>query len=62
MKVLVDTIPNGNGKLHLIPGLGHVPHMETQAKTLPPLVAFLKDGRRCEVTQAVTRPSEWRDR
>ena len=44
MKVLVDTIPNGNGKLHLIPGLGHVPHMEDAAKTLPPLVAFLKAG------------------
>jgi pimeloyl-ACP methyl ester carboxylesterase len=44
MKALVDTIPNGNGKLHLIPGLGHVPHMEDAAKTLPPLVAFLKAG------------------
>ncbi len=46
MKVLVDTIPNGNGKLHLIPGLGHVPHMEDAAKTLPPLVEFLKAGAR----------------
>ena len=45
MKVLADTIPNGNGKLHLIPGLGHVPHLEDAAKTLPPLVAFLKAGR-----------------
>ena len=44
MKVLADTIPNGNGKLHLIPGLGHVPHLEDAAKTLPPLVAFLKEG------------------
>ncbi len=44
MKVLVDTIPNGNGKLHLIPGLGHVPHMEDAGKTLPPLIAFLKAG------------------
>jgi len=44
MKYLVDQIPNGNGKLHLIPGLGHVPHMEDAAKTLPPLVAFLKEG------------------
>jgi hypothetical protein len=25
-------------------GLGHVPHMETAAKTLPPLVGFLKEG------------------
>jgi pimeloyl-ACP methyl ester carboxylesterase len=44
MKVLADTIPNGNGKLHLISGLGHVPHLEDAGKTLPPLVAFLKDG------------------
>jgi pimeloyl-ACP methyl ester carboxylesterase len=44
MKALVDAIPNGNGKLHLIPGLGHVPHMEDAAKTLPPLMAFLKEG------------------
>ena len=44
MKVLADTIPNGNGKLHLIPGLGHVPHLESLDKTLPPMVAFLKEG------------------
>jgi pimeloyl-ACP methyl ester carboxylesterase len=44
MKVLADTVPNGNGKLHLIAGLGHVPHLEDAAKTLPPLVAFLKAG------------------
>jgi pimeloyl-ACP methyl ester carboxylesterase len=44
MKALVDAIPNGNGKLHLIAGLGHVPHMEAPDKTLPPLVAFLKEG------------------
>lgn len=44
MKVLADTVPNGHGKLHLIPGLGHVPHLEDAAKTLPPMVAFLKAG------------------
>ncbi|HUQ87367.1 MAG TPA: alpha/beta hydrolase [Vicinamibacterales bacterium] len=44
MKVLVDTIPNGNARLHLIPGLGHVPHMEAPEKTIPPMVAFLKAG------------------
>jgi pimeloyl-ACP methyl ester carboxylesterase len=44
MKVLVDTIPNGNGTLQLLPGLGHVPHLEDAARTLPPLVAFLKAG------------------
>jgi pimeloyl-ACP methyl ester carboxylesterase len=44
MKVLADTIPNGNGKLHLLPGLGHVPHLESPETTIPPLVAFLKAG------------------
>lgn len=44
MKVLADTVPKGNGKLHLIPGLGHVPHLEDAAKTIPPMVAFLKAG------------------
>ena len=44
MKALADAIPNGNGKLHLLPGLGHVPHMEAPEKTIPALVAFLKEG------------------
>jgi pimeloyl-ACP methyl ester carboxylesterase len=44
MKVIADSVPNGNGKLHLIPGLGHVPHLEDAAKTIPPMVAFLKAG------------------
>ncbi len=44
MRFVADSIPNGNGRLHLIPGLGHVPHMEAPAKTYPPLVAFLRDG------------------
>ncbi len=44
MKYIADTIPNGNGKLLLIPGLGHVPHMEAPEKTYPPLIAFLKEG------------------
>ena len=44
MKYIAETIPNGNGRLLLIPGLGHVPHMEAPQKTLPPLVAFLKEG------------------
>ncbi|HYB96572.1 MAG TPA: alpha/beta hydrolase [Vicinamibacterales bacterium] len=44
MKTLADTIPKGNGTLHLIAGLGHVPHLEDAARTLPPLVAFLKAG------------------
>ena len=44
MKFLADTIPNGRARLQLLPGLGHVPHMEAPDKTLPPLVAFLKEG------------------
>jgi pimeloyl-ACP methyl ester carboxylesterase len=44
MKFIADSIPNGNGKLHLIPGLGHVPHFEAPEKTYPPLIAFLKEG------------------
>jgi pimeloyl-ACP methyl ester carboxylesterase len=44
MKYVADTIPNGKARLHLIPGLGHVPHMEAPERTYPPLVAFLKEG------------------
>jgi pimeloyl-ACP methyl ester carboxylesterase len=44
MKFAAETIPNGNGRLHLIPGLGHVPHMEAPEKTYPPLIAFLTEG------------------
>src|SRR5688572_5301959 len=41
MQVLAKSIPNGNGRVHLIPGLGHVPHLEAPEKVLPPLIAFL---------------------
>ena len=44
MKFVADTIPNGNGRLHLIPNIGHVPHLEAPEKTYPPLIAFLKEG------------------
>jgi pimeloyl-ACP methyl ester carboxylesterase len=44
MKFLAESIPNGNGKLLLLPGLGHVPHLEAPDKVLPPLVAFLKES------------------
>jgi pimeloyl-ACP methyl ester carboxylesterase len=44
MAFLAKSIPNGNGRLHLIPGLGHVPHLEAPDKVLPPLVAFLKES------------------
>jgi pimeloyl-ACP methyl ester carboxylesterase len=42
MQVLAKTIPNGNGRVLLLPGLGHVPHLEAPGQVLPPLVAFLK--------------------
>jgi len=44
MKYISETIPGGKAKLQLIPGLGHVPHMEAPEKTIPPLVAFLQEG------------------
>jgi len=44
MKVLANTIPGGKGRLHLLPGLGHVPHMEAPEQFYPPLLAFLKES------------------
>jgi pimeloyl-ACP methyl ester carboxylesterase len=44
MKFLAEHIPDGKGRLLLIPGIGHVPHLEAPEKTYPPLVAFLKEG------------------
>ena len=44
MHTLAKIIPNGNGRLLLLPDLGHVPHLEAPATTLPPLVAFLQEG------------------
>lgn len=44
MQALVNTVPNGHARLQLLPGLGHVPHMEAPERTIPPLVAFLKEG------------------
>lgn len=44
MAHIAKTVPNGNGHLLLIPGLGHVPHLEAPEKVLPPLVDFLKQG------------------
>ena len=43
MKYIADTVPNGKARLLLLPGLGHVPHLEAPEKTLPPLVAFLEE-------------------
>ena len=44
MKVLSETIPDHKARLLLIPGLGHVAHMEAPDKVFPPLVSFLKEG------------------
>ena len=44
MQIVVERIPGGHARLHLIPGVGHVPHLEAPDKTYPPLVAFLKEG------------------
>jgi len=44
MKYIAATIPGGKAKLLLLPGLGHVPHLEAPERTIPPLVAYLKDG------------------
>ena len=44
MNRIAATIPNGKARLELLPGLGHVPFMEAPERSLPPLVAFLKEG------------------
>lgn len=44
MQALAKAIPNGNGRVLLLPGLGHVPHIEAPGTVVPPLVAFLKEG------------------
>ena len=44
MNHIAKTVPNGNGRVLMIPGLGHVPHLEAPEKVVPPLVAYLKEG------------------
>jgi pimeloyl-ACP methyl ester carboxylesterase len=44
METLARTVPDNNGRVLLLPGLGHVPHVEAPERTLPPLIAFLKEG------------------
>jgi pimeloyl-ACP methyl ester carboxylesterase len=44
MKHIAATIPNGKARLQLLPGLGHVPFVEDPARSIPPLVDFLKEG------------------
>ncbi|HKT78912.1 MAG TPA: alpha/beta hydrolase [Vicinamibacterales bacterium] len=44
MKYISETIPNKQARLLLLPGLGHVPHLEAPERVYQPLVAFLKEG------------------
>jgi pimeloyl-ACP methyl ester carboxylesterase len=44
MRYIADTIPNGKARLQLLPGLGHVPFLEDPERSIPPLVAFLREG------------------
>jgi pimeloyl-ACP methyl ester carboxylesterase len=44
MKRIAAMIPNGKARLELLPGLGHVPFIESPERSLPPLTAFLKEG------------------
>jgi len=44
MTFLAESIPNGNGRLLLLPGLGHMAHLESPERVFPPLIAFLKEG------------------
>ena len=43
MKRIAATIPKGKARLELLPGLGHVPFIEAPERSLPPLIAFLKE-------------------
>jgi pimeloyl-ACP methyl ester carboxylesterase len=41
MKFVAQSIPGGNGRVVLIPGIGHVPHMEAPQQFYPALMEFL---------------------
>jgi pimeloyl-ACP methyl ester carboxylesterase len=44
MAFVGQAIPNGKGRLLLLPGIGHVPHLERPDVFYPPFIAFLKEG------------------
>ena len=44
MRYIVATIPNSKATLLLLPGLGHVPHLEAPDRAIPPLVDYLTQG------------------
>ena len=44
MQFLAKSIPNGNGQVLLIPGLGHVPHLEAPGEGVAAARQFLKEG------------------
>ncbi|HEU0120803.1 MAG TPA: alpha/beta hydrolase [Bryobacteraceae bacterium] len=44
MKRIAAAIPEGKGRLLLLPGLGHVPFVEDPQRAMPPLIAFLREG------------------
>jgi pimeloyl-ACP methyl ester carboxylesterase len=41
-KHIAESIPNGNATLVILPGLGHVPHLQAPDMFYPPLLKFLK--------------------
>jgi pimeloyl-ACP methyl ester carboxylesterase len=43
MKALADAIPEGNGRLVLLAGIGHVPHLEAPEAFYAGLAGFLKE-------------------
>lgn len=44
MKRIAAAIPQGKGRVELLPGIGHVPFVEAPERSWPPLIAFLKEG------------------
>lgn len=38
---IAESIPNGNGTMVILPGLGHVPHLQAPDMFYPPLLKFL---------------------